>query len=189
MRKFLTISSIIFGGFLFAQNSDAKISVKQVQQKFKFKKYSTTVLTKFVKEIDENDATLFEAIPGEIIGWTSTDKGNQTQTETFKIKNGTLTKINTMVSESDLKKIDKFAPKNSHFELNSGLYDETKYPSVGKIEKKLKNGEYLLSSRITLQNENGDKKLYDLEYQTKDFKKFSLKRFKQSESKKWTIVK
>ena len=35
-------------------------------------RYSTAVLTKFVKEIDENDATLFEAIPGEIIGWTST---------------------------------------------------------------------------------------------------------------------
>ena len=91
--------------------------------------YKRQVLTKFVKEIDENDATLFEAIPGEIIGWTSTDKGNQTQTETFKIKNGTLTKINTTVSESDLKKIDKFAPKNSHFELNNGLYDDTKYPS------------------------------------------------------------
>ena len=148
-------------------------------------------MTKFVKEIDENDATIFESIPGEIIGWTSTDKGNQTQTETFKIKKGTLTKINTTVSESDLKRIDKFAPKNSHFELNIGLDvdGESKYPSVGRVEKKLKNGEYLLSSRITLQNENGDKKLYDLEYQTKDFKKFNLKRLKPSESEKWTIIK
>ena len=191
MKKFLTISSIVFGGLLFAQNSETKISVKQVQKEFKFKKYSTNVLKKFVNEIDEYDATLFESIPGEIIGWTSTDKGNQTQTETFKIKNGTLTKINTTVSESDLKRIDKFAPKNSHFELNSGLEvdGEYKYPSVGRVEKKLKNGEYLLSSRITLQNENGDKKLYDLEYQTKDFKKFILKRFKPSESEKWTDIK
>ena len=191
MRKILTISSIVFGGiFLFAQNSEAKITVKQVQQKFKFKKYSTAVLTKFIKEIDENDATIFESIPGEIIGWTSTDKGNQTQTETFKIKNGTLTKINTTVSESDLKKIDKFAPKNSHFELNNGLYDETKYPSVGKVLKKLNDGTYLLSSRITLEfNSQEPHKIYDLEYQTKDFKNFVLKRIKDSESDKWTIVK
>ena len=189
MKKFLTISSIVFGGLLFAQNSETKISVKQVQKEFKFKKYSTNVLKKFVNEIDEYDATLFESIPGEIIGWTSTDKGNQTLTETFKINNGILKKINTSVTESDLKKMNKYAPKNAHFELNSGLFDESKYPSVGKVEKKLKNGEYLLSSQITLQNENGNKKLYDLEYQTKDFKKFILKRFKPSESEKWTVIK
>ena len=32
-------------------------------------------------------------------------------------------------------------------------------------------------------------KIYDLEYQTKDFKNFVLKRIKDSESDKWTIVK
>ena len=96
-----------------------------------------------------------------------------------------------MLLKRNIKRIDKFTPKNSHFELNNRLDvdGESKYPSVGKVEKKLKNGEYLLSSRITLQNENGDKKLYDLEYQTKDFKKFNLKRLKPSESEKWTIIK
>ena len=205
MRKFLTITTIILGGFLFSQEkkydvhkseygisimpySVEKVPLNIIQKNFIYKKYPVELLKKLIKTA-EKDATFFESIPGEVIGWTSTDKGNQTQTETFKIKNGTLTKINTTVSESDLKKIDKFAPKNSHFELNNGLYDETMYPSVGKIEKKLKNGDYLLSSRITLQNENGDKKLYDLEYQTKDFKKFNLKRLKPSKSEKWTIIK
>ena len=206
MKKLLTISSIVLGGFLFAQEKDylvektkrgisiipysvESVSLKVIQKNFVYKNYPVELLKKII-EIAEKDATFFESIPGEIIGWTSTDKGIQTRTETFKIKNGTLTKINTTVSESDLKRIDKFAPKNSHFELNSGLEvdGEYKYPSVGRVEKKLKNGEYLLSSRITLQNENGDKKLYDLEYQTKDFKKFNLKRLKPSESEKWSII-
>lgn len=101
-----------------------------------------------------------------------------------------MTKINTIIGESDLKKLDKYAPKNAHFELNNGLYDETKYPSVGNVSEKLKNGEYLLKSRITLEfNTNEPHKIYDLEYQTKDFKKFTLKRFKESESEKWTIIK
>ena len=70
------------------------------------------------------------------------------------------------------------------------MYDDTKYPSVGKILKKLKEGNYLLSSRITLEFSNQEPhKIYDLEYQTKDFKNFVLKRIKDSESDKWTIVK
>jgi hypothetical protein len=206
MKKLLTISSIVLGGFLFAQEKDylvektesgisimpysvESVPLKVIQKNFVYKKYTVELLKKLIK-IAEKDATFFESIPGEIIGWTSTDKGNQTQTETFKIKNGTLTKINTTVSESDLKKIDKFAPKNSHFELNNGLYDDTKYPSVGKVLKKLKDGTYLLSSRITLEFSNQEPhKIYDLEFQTKNFKNFVLKRIKDSESDTWTIVK
>ena len=51
MKKLLTISSIIFGGILFAQNSGAKITVNQVQKEFKYKKYSSEILKKFVNEI------------------------------------------------------------------------------------------------------------------------------------------
>ena len=86
------------------------VSLKVIQKNFVYKNYPVELLKKII-EIAEKDATFFESIPGEIIGWTSTDKGIQTRTETFKIKNGTLTKINTTVSESDLKRIDKFAPK------------------------------------------------------------------------------
>lgn len=205
MKKLLTISSIVLGGFLFAQEKDYQVEktesgisimpysaesvpLEVIQKNFVYKKYTVELLKKLIKTA-EKDATFFESIPGEIIGWTSTDKGNLTQTEIFKIKSGNLTKINTTVSESDLKKIDKFAPKNSHFELNNDYLDAFKYPSVGNVVNKLKDGKYIMNSQITLKYNDGNKKLYDLEYQTKDFKKFTLKRFKESESEKWTIIK
>ena len=53
---------------------------------FAYKKYSIEILKKVMKNAEE-DATYFESIPGEIIGWMSTDKGKDTQTQTFQIKN------------------------------------------------------------------------------------------------------
>ena len=53
MKKILVISSIILGGILFGQNSEVKITVKQVQKEFKYKKYSPEILKKFVNQISE----------------------------------------------------------------------------------------------------------------------------------------
>ena len=212
MKKLLTISSILIGGILLAQKTEPEITVDksenkvsimpvldnrhvtvaEMQKAFIYKKYSVEILKQLVKNSlknGEENATVFESIPGEIIGWTSTDGGAQTQTVNFQLKNGKLIEVNTTIGETELKKLNKFAPKNSHFELNNDYLDAFKYPSVGNIDKKLKTGEFNLSSQITLQNDNGNKELYDLEYQTKDFKKFLLKRFKESESNKWINIK
>ena len=187
MRKFLTISSIVFGGiFLFAQNSEAKITVKQVQQKFKFKKYPTEVLKKFVNEITEveQEPNVFEEIPGEIIAW-SNDRATYSVQETFWVKNNKLTKIETQLDEKGLDRINKYAPKGKQFDFYDG------YRSVGSVVKKLKNGQFLLVGELKLENvkdfdnfEDG----YAVEYLTKDFKTFTPTKILKMD-KTWKIVK
>lgn len=205
MKKLLIISSFLLGGFLFAQEeayqinksesgisisprSEKPITLKEIKNNFYYKKYSNEILKKLIK-IAEKDATFFESIPGEIIGWESTDKGKDTQTRSYQIKNGNLKEVNTTIGETDLKKLNKYIPKKSYFILNSGLYDETKYPSVGRIIKKLKNGEFLIVTLITLRSINEQDKLYEVEYTSHNFKTFTLKRFKENETEKWEIVK
>mgnify|MGYP003602675748 CR=1 FL=1 len=185
MKKILTISSIVFGGFLFAQNSVAKITVKQVQKEFKFKKYSPNVLKKFISEINEveQEPIIWESIPGEIIGWEN-DRATYSTSETFWIKNNKLIQIET---NPKIEQVNKYAPKNGKFEYIEG------WQSVGKVLKKDKNGIFHLGLIMRfVENENSENfsdERFQLEYQTKDFKNFILKRLKPTESKNWTNIK
>ena len=186
MRKFLTISSIIFGGFLFAQNSEAKITLKQVQNEFKYKKYSTEVLKKFISEIDEieQEPYVWEPVPGEIIGWNN-DRASFSNQETFWIKNNKLTKIETQLSEKNLEKINKYAPRGKYFDFFEG------YRSIGNVVKKLKNGQFLLVAELKLMDEKNIGNFeegYTVEYLTKDFKNFIPLRISKEENK-WTTIK
>ena len=101
------------GGILFAQNSEAKITVNEVQKEFKYKKYSPEILKKFVSEIGEIEQkpNVSENIPGEIIGWNN-DRGVYSTQETFWVKNNKLTKIETQLDEKSVEKLNKYAPKN-----------------------------------------------------------------------------
>ena len=205
------ISSIILGGILFAQekayevnkseygiyvspNSEKPISVKEIQKAFIYKKYSLEnlgKLIKFAEKYNEKDATFFEAVPGEIIGWMSTDKAQNTQIQTFQISKGQLKEINTTIGENDLKKLDKYGPKNSNFDLNSGLYEFQPFLSNGSILKKIKNGDFYLTSNVTLRYDDINKEMesYDIEYTTKDFKTFNIKRMKPLSAEKWIEIK
>ena len=187
MRKFLTISSIVFGGiFLFAQNSEAKITLKQVRNEFKYKKYSTEVLKKFISEIDEieQEPYVWEPVPGEIIGWNN-DRASFSNQETFWIKNNKLTKIETQLSEKNLEKINKYAPKGKYFDF----FDS--YRSFGNVVKKLKNGQFLLFAELKLMDEKNIGNFeegYTVEYLTKDFKNFIPTKILKM-NKTWKIIK
>ena len=73
MKRTLLFSALFVGGILIAQNSDAKITVTEVQKEFNYKKYSPQILENFVNQISEIEQkpTITEFIPGEIIGWNN----------------------------------------------------------------------------------------------------------------------
>ncbi len=129
MKKTILISAILFGGILFAQNSDAKITVKEVQKEFKYKKYNPEILKKFVKKISEIEQkpNVTEYIPGEIISWNN-DRGSYSSQEIFIIQGNKLNEISTIPqNENFFSKINKFAPKNQIFSFeNNGRNYEAK---------------------------------------------------------------
>lgn len=78
MKKLLTISSIVLGGFLFAQEKDYQVEktesgisimpysaesvpLEVIQKNFVYKKYTVELLKKLIKTA-EKDATFFESI-------------------------------------------------------------------------------------------------------------------------------
>ena len=198
MKKILIISSILMNGIFLAQSfeTNANPSVSEIQKNFKFKKYPKSILTEFSKSIgaEENEPVIvFERIPGEIIGWRNA-RGSFTTSQNFQIVNGKLVEIQIEPnSETFFKKLSKFNAKNRHFELNSingRTYD-------AEFVKKQKNGKYLLSVDLIAINNDSDgsindfdnSPIYNIEYETADFKNFSPLKIKKIESKNWTIIK
>ena len=180
MKKIFIISSFFIGGILSAQNSDAKISITEIQKEFKYKKYSTEILTKFVNEIEEVEQVPYvtEFIPGEIIGWNN-DRSSYSSEEIFWIKNNELKMISTIPEDETFwNKLNQKAPKNYKFSFeNYGRAREAK--SI----KKSKNGNFILNSEVYLYEENEESnpsKIYKVEYQTKDFKNFTLKKLSKT---------
>ena len=183
--------------FSFAQSfeTNANPKVSEIQKNFKFKNYSKNLLSEFSKKIIEEPnqtVTVFEHIPGEIIGWTN-HRGSYTSSVTFKIVNNKLVEINTLPNdEKFMGKLTKYAPKNNYFELNS-IGGRTYDP---EFVKKQKNGKYLLSVNLlsfentTENNGSNSNGIYELEYETADFKTFKPLRIKNSELKstKWTKI-
>ena len=196
MRKLFFVAAVIFCSLTFAQDfeTNANPSVSEIQNNFKFKKYSKTLLAEFSKQIgaEENETvTVFEHIPGEIIGWSNA-RGSYTTSQDFKIVNNKLVEINTLPNDEKFMEIlKKYAPKNNYFEFNS-INGRTYDP---EFLKKQKNGKYLLYVNL-LSFENGTENngsngtgIYELEYETADFKNFKPLRIKNSENKKWTKIK
>ena len=195
MKKTLLISAVFVGGILFAQNSEAKITVKEVQKEFKYKKYSTEILKKFVKQIDEIEQkpNVTEFIPGEIIGWNN-DRSTYSTEEIFKINGQNLTQISTIPeNKSFFEKLNKYAPKGNEFDIykwSTRIYE-------GKIEKKLNDGNYLINIGLTLfekgKNDDFNNGIgeYEVEYKTKDFKNFIPLKLREKDKKnaKWTTIK
>lgn len=196
MRK-LFLTTIFISGFSFAQsfemNANPKIS--EIQKNFKFKKYSTKLLTDFSKKIgtEENEPVIVsEHIPGEVIGWSNA-RGSYTTSQNFKIVNSKLVEINTLPSdESLMDKLNVYAPKNNYFKFNS-INGRTYEP---EFVKKQNNGKYLLKvNLIAFENgieDNGSNSngIYELEYETADFKNYKPLRIKLSDvtDEKWQYI-
>ena len=195
MRKILIVSTIVFGGILFAQNSEAKITVKEVQKEFSYKKYSPEILKRFVNQISEVEQKPYvtEFIPGEIIGWNN-DRSTYSTEEIFQIKGNKLVQISTIPqNKSFFEKINKYAPKGKEFDIykwSSRVYE-------GKIEKKLDDVNYLIKIGLTLfekgKNDDFNSGIgeYEVEYKTKDFKNFVPLKLLEKEKKnaKWITIK
>lgn len=197
MKKAFLIA-IFISSFSFAQRfeTNANPKVSEIQKNFKFKHYSKNLLSDFSKRIIEEPdetVTVFEYIPGEIIGWTN-HRGSYTSSVVFKIVKNKLVEINTLPNDQKFfKTLSKYGPKNSYFKLNSingRIYDP-------EFVKKQKDGKYVLSVDL-LAYENGTEDdssdgsgIYELEYETSDFKNFKPLRIKNSEfrSVKWTTIK
>ena len=195
MKKTFLISAIFVGGILFAQNSDAKITVKEVQKEFKFKKYSPKILTDFVDSISEIEQkpNVTEFVPGEIIGWNN-DRSTYTSEYIYLIKGNKLNPISTIPeNESFFKKINKYAPKGKEFDI----YKWSTKVYEGKIEKKLADGNYMINIGLTLfekgKNDDSNNGIgeYEVEYKTKDFKTFIPLKLREKDKKnaKWITIK
>ncbi|OJV48988.1 MAG: hypothetical protein BGO40_03550 [Chryseobacterium sp. 39-10] len=195
MKRTLLFSALFVGGILIAQNSDAKITVTEVQKEFKYKKYSPQILENFVNQISEIEQkpTITEFIPGEIIGWNN-DRSTGSTEEIFWIKNGKLNPISTVPeNENFFKKINKYAPKEKEFDI----YKWSTKTYEGKILKKLTDGSFLINIGLTLfekgTNDDFNNGIgeYEVEYKTKDFKNFiPLKlREKEKNNAKWITIK
>ena len=192
MKKTLLISAILVSGIFLAQSFEttANPKVSEIQKNFKFKKYPKKLLSEFSKDIgaEKNEiVTVFEQIPGEIIGWTN-HRGSFTTVQNYKIVNNKLVFINTLPkNEKFLENLNKYAPEKSHFEFNSingRIYEP-------EIIKKQENGTYLLNANLiaSKQSDENSVGIYELEYETADFKNFKPLRIKNSEAKNWTIIK
>ena len=195
MKKTILISSILFGGILLAQNSGVKITVKEVQKEFKYKKYSPEILKNFVNQISEIEQkpNVTEFIPGEIIGWNN-DRSTATSEYIYKIQGNKLIEISTIPqNENFFVKINKYAPKGKEFDI----YKWSTRVYEGNISKKLPDGNYLMKIGLTLfekgknddfNNGTGE---YEVEYKTKDFKNFTPLRLREKENKnaKWIVLK
>ena len=194
MKKTLLISAVFIGGILFAQ-SEAKITVKEIQKEFKYKKYSTEILKKFVNQISEIEQKPYvtEFVPGEIIGWNN-DRSTYSTEEIFWIKGNKLVEISTIPqNENFFTKVNKYAPKGKEFEI----YKWSTRVYEGKILKKLTDGSYLINIGLTLfekgKNDdfNNGIREYEVEYKTKDFKNFIPLKLREKDNKnaKWIIIK
>ncbi|PIF47471.1 hypothetical protein CLU96_4526 [Chryseobacterium sp. 52] len=198
MRKLIFTATLLFSSFLFAQSFEtyANPKVSEIQKNFKFKKYSKKLLAEFSKQIVEEPnkiVTVSEFIPGEIIGWNN-ERGSYKSSQVFKINDGKLLAVETEPnSETFMKIINAYAPKNTYFEFNSiggRNYD-------AEFVKKQKNGKYLMAiNLIALKNDSDgsnsnfdNSSLYNLEYETLDFKTFKPLKIKKTESKNWITIK
>lgn len=197
MRKIFTIPTILLSTLFLSQSFEtlAHPQVHDIQENFEFKKYSKNILKEFSEKIgaeEKEPVIVFEHIPGEIIGWRNF-RGSYTTTQNFQILNGRLVEIQIEPnSETFFSILSKFNGKNRYFRLNST--NGRNYDAI--FLKKQQNGKYLLAvDLISIDNNSDDfiidfenSPVYNVEYETLDFKNFKPLRIKRSESKEWKII-
>lgn len=172
-----------------AQQNSNSISLEELKSRFKNGNYSDSVLLAFHKTISNlrEQPLLNEEIPNEIISW-STMMGEYSLHRKYLIQNNSIKEIVAIPKdEAFLKKLNSFVPEKSRFSYSSDLW------SFPFVIQKLPGDYYLIAVAVRSFNSHpeipsDDILMYDLEYKTKDFKKFDLVRLKDSQSEKWTEV-
>ena len=188
MRKLFLISSIIFGGLLFAQNDTwKKYTVKSVENEFTYKNYSPIILKKMAKEFNKLtgdpreiniEINIGELIPGEIVYWSSSLMGKFWD-QSFLIKGNELREISTIPDENFLKKINQYAGSNKYFEFENKMWNDSVY--LPNSVKKTAEGKYIVNQTVYLYKNGEDYSYayekqcdeYEVEYETQDFKTFA----------------
>lgn len=183
MKKFLLVSSLISGGILSAQNSKT-FTVQSIQKQFKYEKYPKEVLEKFSEYPTSQYSEIFEEIPGEIISY-SNDEGipSSRYYGSFLVKGRELIPINVYPINDDDEILKDFNDKVSEFVGKNWRFEDR----AGYGIKKLRNGDYLISTNYYAENESSVAPSGYLEYTTKDFKNFTPYRISQDE-KNWKII-
>ncbi|WP_153397557.1 hypothetical protein [Chryseobacterium vaccae] len=193
MKKILIGASLFVSITFFAQSFEttAHPKVSEIQKNFRYKKYPKPALEEFSKlaGAEPNEAIIMtECIPGEIISWRN-DRGSFSTSQHFRIEKTKLREILTIPESNDfLANLEKYAPTNHTFEFNA-VSGRTYDP---EFIKKQKNGKYLLTVNLVAIKKgsvNGND-LYELEYETSDFKTFKPLRIKNTEEQnsKWQTI-
>ncbi len=197
MRKIFIIPTILLSTLFLSQSFEtlAHPKVHEIQKNFEFKKYSKNILKEFSEKIgaeEKEPVIVFEHLPGEIIGWRNF-RGSYTTSQNFQILNGKLVEIQIEPnSETFFSKLSTFNGKNRYFRLNST--NGRDYDAI--FLKKQQNGKYLfIVDLISIDNNSDDyiidyenSPIYNVEYETLDFKNFKPLRIKKSESKEWELI-
>lgn len=186
MNKQFILVALILTSFIFAQNSQ-KFTLADIQQEFKYKKYSPEILKKFnTYLLDNKYYTISEDIPGEIISYTYENENGSVSriSQSFKIIGKKLTPIKTdprnenfEISKNFDVLVAKYAGKNWRFEDRAGY-------SI----KKSRNGTYLISTNFYKDVDSNIAPSGYLEYTTKDFKSFIPYRISEDD-KNWKLIK
>lgn len=186
MKRQFTLFALILSIYAFAQNSE-KFTLQDIQREFRYKKYSPEVLKKFNSYLLNNQYYTFsEEIPGEIISYTYENENGSTSrvSQFFKIVGEKLIPIKTdprneefKIIESFHEKVAKYAGKNWRFEDRAGY-----------TIKKLRNGNYLISTNFYKETDSNVAPSGYLDYTTKDFKSFIPYRISEDD-KNWKLIK
>ena len=118
-----------------------------------------------------------EVIPNDLFLIRSWGGGNFVGSTYYRIINGKIIPVNIEPKEDFFKLINKKIKQNGYNTLRWG----TGSMHAG-VNKKLKDGSYLISGPLYTEDHSD---AYELEYKTKDFKKFTPVRVRHDENSKW----
>ncbi len=188
-NTFALLFFVLFCFVSFAQSGSETYTLLQLQAKFRHENYTEKILLDFQTTMANlrEKPQLQEDIPGELISWFTLN-GRYSLHKTYLIKKDKLVEVETLPKdELFLKKLNSYVPEASRFSYSSDLW------SFAFVEKKLADGFYLVKVTAKSFNSypelpNDDILLYDLEYKTKDFKKFQLVRLKDIHTEVWIDV-
>lgn len=164
-------------------------TVEELQKKFKPENYTEKILLEFQKSIEhlEENPSLYEYIPGEVIAWSLMD-GRFLLNRMFLIKNDTLIEIEALPKDDAfLSKLNSYVPEKSRFIYRNELW------TLPAVKEKLADNSYLIKVNAKSYNPrpyepSSDILTYNLEYTTKDFVNFRLIRLKNAHSEEWIEV-
>ena len=186
---FLSILFIAFNSASNAQITHEYFTLPQLQARFTHKNYTEKGLVDFQKTMENlrTKPQLHEDIPGEVISWYTLN-GEFSIHKTFLIQSHGVKEVETLPKDPDfLKKLNSYVPEKSKFSFGSDLW------SFAFVEQKGDDKCYIIKATVKSYNAypeipNDDILSYDIEYKTKDFKKFTLLRLKDIHTKEWTEV-